>query len=45
LFFAWLAGARFDIAFEQLKIGNLLPPIPGSAKATEAKHDFERKEL
>jgi hypothetical protein len=42
---AYLAGARFDIAFSQFTKGNILPPSPGSPEATQAMEDFAHKEL
>jgi len=45
---AYLAGARFDVAFSELKKGNLAPNKPidgGDAQAIAHDHDHAHKEL
>ncbi|KAK7544247.1 farnesyl-diphosphate farnesyl transferase-like protein [Phyllosticta citribraziliensis] len=42
---AWLAGARFDIAFQNLKQGIFKAPAPGSASASQAVADYDHQEL
>jgi len=45
LFIAWLAGARFDIAFSEMRKGNIMPPKPGSPEAADAMSRHAHVEL
>ena len=38
---AWLAGARFDLALEQLKQGRLVRPDPFEAEKIVKQYDHE----
>ncbi|KAK7518702.1 farnesyl-diphosphate farnesyl transferase-like protein [Phyllosticta citriasiana] len=42
---AWMAGARFDIAFQSLKQGIFKAPAPGSASASQAVAEYDHQEL
>lgn len=45
LLVAWFAGARFDIAYHQLKQGLFKAPAPGSEEAQQVIEKFDHGEL